>query len=104
MHVKANISFDGQAESAIRFYSSVLNAEVKYLVRFADFPQEAGAETISEDMLLFLEHKYHFGYAGSKKYEGFTEVTYRVFDREHFLRWHRSVADIAPITTDKYRG
>ena len=36
MLVKANITFDGQAEAALNFYKEVFNGEIVNLIRFSD--------------------------------------------------------------------
>lgn len=52
----------------------------------------------NEHLALFREHKYPYGYEGSKETTGFVEFYYRIFDDEHFRRWFRCVEDIAEQT------
>lgn len=48
-----------------------------------------------ENLKVFHEHTYPYGYEGSKETENTVEFYYRIFDSEHFRRWFRCVDDIA---------
>lgn len=48
-----------------------------------------------ENLTLFYEHKYPYGYEDCEDRGDSIAFHYRVFDYEHFTRWFRSVEDIA---------
>lgn len=43
MKLIPHFTFNGQAEEALHFYTSVFNAKVEYLSRYKDFPSEVPA-------------------------------------------------------------
>lgn len=56
---------------------------------------------IKDNLSLFEEHKYPYGYKGSTEHKDRTEYRYQIFDIEHFMRWFKSVDDIADMNQYK---